>query len=78
MNALLQLDEGGRKAGVVTHSSGNHAQAVALAGELLGVPVCVVMPRTAPAPSARRPRATAPASSPASRPSPPGKRRSPT
>ncbi len=49
MNALLQLDEAERKAGVVTHSSGNHAQALALAGRLLGVPVTVVMPRTAPA-----------------------------
>lgn len=49
MNALLQLAEAERAAGVVTHSSGNHAQAVALAGQLLGVPVCVVMPRTAPA-----------------------------
>ena len=38
-----------RRAGVVTHSSGNHAQALALAGKLLGVPVTVVMPRTAPA-----------------------------
>ncbi len=34
---------------MVTHSSGNHAQAVALAGKIAGVPVCVVMPRTAPA-----------------------------
>jgi threonine dehydratase len=49
MNALLQLDAAGRAAGVVTHSSGNHAQALALAGQLLGIPVCVVMPRTAPA-----------------------------
>src|SRR3954467_15964174 len=49
MNALLQLDDEGRAAGVVTHSSGNHAQALAMAGQLLGVPVCVVMPRTAPA-----------------------------
>ncbi len=48
MNALLQLDEPERKAGVITHSSGNHAQALALAGQLLGVPVTVVMPRTAP------------------------------
>jgi threonine dehydratase len=47
-NALLQLTEGEKKAGVVTHSSGNHAQALALAGQLLGIPVCVVMPRTAP------------------------------
>lgn len=49
MNAVLQLTEAERKAGVVTHSSGNHAQALALAGRLSGVPVCVVMPRTAPA-----------------------------
>jgi threonine dehydratase len=48
MNALLQLSDAERAAGVVTHSSGNHAQAVALAGQLLGIPVCVVMPRTAP------------------------------
>ena len=49
MNALLQLDEDQKAAGVVTHSSGNHAQALALAGQLLGVPVTIVMPRTAPA-----------------------------
>jgi len=49
MNALLRLDDAARRAGVVTHSSGNHGQALALAGRLLGVPVTVVMPRTAPA-----------------------------
>lgn len=49
MNALLQLSEAGTTAGVITHSSGNHGQALAAAGQLLGVPVCVVMPRTAPA-----------------------------
>jgi len=49
MNALLQRADARGAAGVVTHSSGNHAQALALAGQLLGVPVCVVMPRTAPA-----------------------------
>ncbi len=49
MNALLLLDEDQKAAGVVTHSSGNHAQALALAGQLLGVPVTIVMPRTAPA-----------------------------
>jgi threonine dehydratase len=49
MNAVLQLSEGERRRGVVTHSSGNHAQAIALAGRLAGVPACVVMPRTAPA-----------------------------
>src|SRR5436309_1825456 len=39
-NALLQLPEADRKAGVITHSSGNHAQALALAGNLLDIPVC--------------------------------------
>ena len=48
-NALAQLsaDEKGR--GVVAFSSGNHAQAVALAGRLLGVPRVIVMPADAPA-----------------------------
>jgi threonine dehydratase len=49
MNALLLLDATQKTAGVVTHSSGNHAQALALAGRLLGIPVTIVMPRTAPA-----------------------------
>jgi threonine dehydratase len=49
MNAVLQLSDAQRKAGVITHSSGNHAQAVALAGKLVGIPVTVVMPRNAPA-----------------------------
>ena len=49
MNAVLQLDDDAKRRGVVTHSSGNHAQALALAGKLLGVPVCVVMPNNAPA-----------------------------
>ena len=48
-NALLQLGEAERARGVVTHSSGNHGQALAQAGRWLGVPVTVVMPRTAPA-----------------------------
>jgi threo-3-hydroxy-L-aspartate ammonia-lyase len=49
MNAVLQLSDAERRCGVITHSSGNHAQALALAGKLLDVPVTVVMPRTAPA-----------------------------
>jgi threonine dehydratase len=49
MNAVLQLSERERAAGVITHSSGNHAQAVALAGKLVGAPVTVVMPRNSPA-----------------------------
>jgi threo-3-hydroxy-L-aspartate ammonia-lyase len=48
MNALLQLGEAERARGVVTHSSGNHGQALAQAGLWLGVPVTVVMPSTAP------------------------------
>jgi threonine dehydratase len=48
INAVLQLSDAERQAGVITHSSGNHGQALALAGRLLGVPVTVVMPRTAP------------------------------
>ena len=48
MNALLQLGDDARASGVVTHSSGNHGQALAAAGRALGVPVVVVMPRTAP------------------------------
>jgi threonine dehydratase len=48
MNAMLQLEAAARRTGVITHSSGNHAQALALAGKLLGIRVTVVMPRTAP------------------------------
>src|SRR4051795_5865730 len=43
MNAVQQLTEAEREAGVITHSSGNHAQALALAGKLVGVPTCIVM-----------------------------------
>ena len=49
-NALLQLTDAERAVGVVTHSSGNHAQAVAQAGQWLGIPVAVVMPSNAPGP----------------------------
>ena len=48
-NALAQLGPDEREAGVVTYSSGNHAQAVALAGRLLGIRTTVVMPSNAPA-----------------------------
>jgi len=44
MNALLQLDEAQRPRGVVAFSSGNHAQGVALAARLLGIPATIVMP----------------------------------
>ncbi|MDR0275234.1 MAG: threo-3-hydroxy-L-aspartate ammonia-lyase [Burkholderiaceae bacterium] len=48
-NALAQLDAGQRRAGAVTFSSGNHAQAVALAARILGMPALIVMPHDAPA-----------------------------
>ncbi len=47
-NALSQLSAGEKRRGVVAFSSGNHAQAVALAGKLLGVPATIVMPTDAP------------------------------
>ena len=47
-NALSQLSADEKKRGVVAFSSGNHAQAVALAGKLLGVPRVIVMPADAP------------------------------
>ena len=47
-NALSQLPEERRKNGVIAFSSGNHAQAVALAGRLLGVKALIVMPEDAP------------------------------
>jgi threonine dehydratase len=48
-NALSRLSAAQQRAGVVAFSSGNHAQAVALAGRLLGVPATIVMPTNAPA-----------------------------
>ena len=47
-NAILQLTEEQRKKGVVTHSSGNFAQALALAASNLEVPAYIVMPSNAP------------------------------
>ncbi|MHA2032800.1 MAG: threonine/serine dehydratase [Candidatus Kariarchaeaceae archaeon] len=46
-NAIQQIIES-KPAGIITHSSGNHAQAVALAARELGVPATIVMPRNAP------------------------------
>ena len=48
-NAMSQLSDEQKKRGVITHSSGNHAQAVALVGRLLGIQTTVVMPKDAPA-----------------------------
>lgn len=47
-NSLALLNDDERARGVVTHSSGNHAQALARAGRLLGIRVVVVMPDNAP------------------------------
>ena len=47
-NAMSQLSEEQKKSGVITHSSGNHAQAVALVGRMLGIQTVVVMPKDAP------------------------------
>lgn len=47
-NAIAQLTPEQKAAGVVTFSSGNHAQAVALSGQLLGIKTTIVMPADAP------------------------------
>lgn len=48
MNAALSLSKADLEKGLATHSSGNHAQALARAAKLLGVPAYIVMPSTAP------------------------------
>src|SRR5687768_1704653 len=48
-NMLAQLSPEARAAGVITYSSGNHGQAVALVAQRFGIPAVVVMPETAPA-----------------------------
>jgi threonine dehydratase len=48
-NALAQLSDAERRRGVLAYSSGNHAQAIALAGTLLGIRTTIVMPDDAPA-----------------------------
>ncbi len=47
-NALSRFSAGQRKAGVITFSSGNHAQAVALSARILGIPAVILMPLDAP------------------------------
>ena len=46
-NALAKLNESQRRAGVVTYSSGNHAQAVALSANILNIPATILMPHDA-------------------------------
>lgn len=48
-NAVFKLTDEEARKGVVTHSSGNHAQALALAAKLRGIPAYIVMPLSAPA-----------------------------
>ena len=48
MNAALSLPKDQLQKGIATHSSGNHAQAIARAAKILGVKSYIVMPRTAP------------------------------
>jgi threo-3-hydroxy-L-aspartate ammonia-lyase len=48
-NMLAQLPAEARSRGVITYSSGNHGQGVAMAAQVMGVPAVIVMPTTAPA-----------------------------
>ena len=48
LNAVLQVAANGEGTAITTHSSGNHAQAVAFAARQVGMPAYIVMPRTAP------------------------------
>ncbi|MGD9279451.1 MAG: pyridoxal-phosphate dependent enzyme [Desulfobacterales bacterium] len=47
-NAMARLSKEDVRRGVITHSSGNHAQAVALVGRILGIQTTIVMPKDAP------------------------------
>jgi len=47
-NKLLQLNDKERAKGIIAHSSGNHAQAVALASSILGIKSVIVMPENTP------------------------------
>jgi threonine dehydratase len=48
-NAVSHFDYAQRDAGVVTYSSGNHAQAIALSARLEGIRATIIMPHDAPA-----------------------------
>lgn len=48
VNSVLSLSDKDAEKGVATHSSGNHAQAVALAAKMRGIPATIVMPENAP------------------------------
>jgi threonine dehydratase len=57
MNRLLAIPTEGRRGGVVAYSSGNHAQGVARAARLLGMPAAIIMPSDAPKLKVERTRA---------------------
>ena len=48
VNAVFSLDDNSLKYGVCTHSSGNHAQALARAAKIKGIPAYIIMPENAP------------------------------
>jgi threonine dehydratase len=53
-NKLSSIPQAQRRGGVVAYSSGNHAQGVAAAARILGMPAVIVMPRDAPRPKRER------------------------
>jgi threonine dehydratase len=57
LNKILQLSDDERRAGVITASAGNHAQGVAHAAKLCGIPAVIVMPETTPLAKIRGTRA---------------------
>ncbi|MBM3538072.1 MAG: threonine/serine dehydratase [Alphaproteobacteria bacterium] len=56
-NRISRLDDSQKKRGVVTYSSGNHAQGVAAAAQILGIPAVILMPADAPAIKVRNTKA---------------------
>src|SRR5262249_27538258 len=56
-NKISQIPPAQRAGGVVAYSSGNHAQGVAAAAQLLGIPAVIVMPSDAPRPKRERTKA---------------------
>ena len=48
LNRLLELNATAKRRGVIAMSAGNHAQALAYHGQRLGIPICIVMPRSTP------------------------------
>jgi threonine dehydratase len=48
-HAIARLDPESRRRGIITYSSGNHAQAIALSARLRGIPATIIMPADAPA-----------------------------